>query len=196
MPSAEFFRRFGLFLRRDFLDEEEGRRVLEAVRAAGRTPATVRQAGGGTHYAPETRRTLWADVDDELEAEMRRRYVEIMPEIAEHFERELKQPTALQFLVYGEGDHFNVHRDNSTDREEDPNARKISALLFLNAPGEDEYQGGQLSFYGLLPSDTEGAIGLTLEPEPGLLVAFPAETLHGVEPVTAGLRYTVVAWYC
>jgi predicted 2-oxoglutarate/Fe(II)-dependent dioxygenase YbiX len=36
--------------------------------------------------------------------------------------------------------------------------------------------------------------GLTVDAEPGAVVAFPAEMRHGVLPVSHGERITVVTW--
>jgi len=45
-----------------------------------------------------------------------------------------------------------------------------------------------LNFY-----DQQGMYGLP--GETGLLVAFAAETLHEVSPVTSGERFTIISWF-
>ena len=37
--------------------------------------------------------------------------------------------------------------------------------------------------------------GLTVDAEPGTVVAFPSEMRHGAPPVSHGERFTVVTWF-
>lgn len=62
--------------------------------------------------------------------------------------------------------------------------RAFASIIYLN----DEYEGGAIHFPGL---------GLRPELKPGLLAFFPssADYLHGVEPITAGIRYTFSCFY-
>ena len=77
--------------------------------------------------------------------------------------------------------------------------RPVSAVVFLNAssgqPTFDTYGGGALTFYGLLDDPRAQGLGLRLEAEEGLLVAFRSEITHAVAPVTHGHRYTAVSWF-
>jgi PKHD-type hydroxylase len=63
--------------------------------------------------------------------------------------------------------------------------RKISVVVPLSRP--DEYEGGVLQF-------AQG--GVVTEPGavPGRPVVFPSWLTHQVTPVTAGRRYSLVAW--
>ena len=96
-----------------------------------------------------------------------------------------------QLLVYGPGGHYKPHVDGegkwvnaegltgwrkSLDRD-------LSVVYFLN----DEFEGGELIF---------PALGLLIKPRAGTLVCFPSthEYLHGVSPVTAGQRLSLVTW--
>lgn len=97
----------------------------------------------------------------------------------------------LQLLHYGEGGHYIPHVDAETlftDEDglelwEKTLDRDISVVYFLN----DDFAGGELFFPNL---------DLLIKPEAGTLVCFPADHnyIHGVKPVTAGRRYTVVTW--
>ena len=64
----------------------------------------------------------------------------------------------------------------STDRD-------ISTVIFLN----DDFEGGDFVF---------PEFRVRVKPEPGMLICFPSthQYLHGVEPVTKGVRYTMVNW--
>src|SRR5205085_9991991 len=73
-----------------------------------------------------------------------------------------------------------------------PVRRRVSIVIFLNA---GDYEGGALTFYGLVDDPSWKTFGFALEATPGLLVAFPSHVRHEVTPVTAGDRYTVVDWF-
>jgi predicted 2-oxoglutarate/Fe(II)-dependent dioxygenase YbiX len=97
----------------------------------------------------------------------------------------------LQLLHYGEGGHYIPHVDAETLYTDEDGLelwektldRDLSVVYFLN----DEFEGGELFFPNL---------GLLVKPEAGTLVCFPSDHnyIHGVKPVTAGRRYTVVTW--
>ena len=59
-----------------------------------------------------------------------------------------------------------------------------------STPGDLWRAGPGLTFYDLL----DGVKGLTVDAEPGAVVAFPAEMRPGVLPVSHGERITVVTW--
>lgn len=97
----------------------------------------------------------------------------------------------LQVLHYGTGGHYIPHVDAETlfkddlglDLWEKSLDRDLSVVYFLN----DDFAGGELVFPGL---------DLVVKPRAGTLVCFPADHnyIHGVNPVTAGHRYTLVTW--
>jgi PKHD-type hydroxylase len=64
-------------------------------------------------------------------------------------------------------------------------SRKLSIVLQLSDP--NEYEGGELQ---LLTSGKP----ITMQKKKGLIVAFPAWTLHQVTPVVKGTRQTLVTW--
>ena len=95
------------------------------------------------------------------------------------------RPKALTPLIlarYGPGQMYGSHIDNSmiqgirTD---------VSFTLFLSEP--DEYDGGELVIESVRG---EEAIKLPA----GALFAYPATTLHRVEPVASGSRTVAVGW--
>ncbi len=104
-----------------------------------------------------------------------------------------------QFLVYRPGDFFRPHRDRAVEPEDDvTKRRRISIVVFLNGTGEtilpETFDGGALTFYGLLDDPRLRAVGYPLRAETGLLVAFRSDILHEVTPVSRGERHSVVAW--
>ena len=94
----------------------------------------------------------------------------------------LEQIECLQFSVYNKNQHYIKHTDilpNSTYQ------RKLSFSLQLNDP--ETYKGGDLEFhYTGNPT--------VVQRKQGRLVLFPSFTLHQVNPVTEGPRYSLVGW--
>jgi SM-20-related protein len=100
-----------------------------------------------------------------------------------------------QFLHYREGDFFVAHQDGNTGMTRlDTERRLVSTVIFLSreagSPRPGAHCGGSLVF-----SDYRTASKFHLIGEPGMLVAFRAETTHEITPVTHGERYSIVSWY-
>jgi predicted 2-oxoglutarate/Fe(II)-dependent dioxygenase YbiX len=182
--------RMGLFVADDVLDADALARLRAEMQASRAEPATV--TGEGRNYVDaEQRSTKYAKVSDDLRAGVARRVESLKTRIEEHFGIALGDLEKPQFLVYEPGDFFGVHRDSSEDEDaaDYARARRVSVVVFVN----EEYEGGQLEFYGLLEAKPD--VGLPLDARPGLAVAFRSETPHGVAAVTSGERYTVASWF-
>jgi predicted 2-oxoglutarate/Fe(II)-dependent dioxygenase YbiX len=125
----------------------------------------------------------------------------VQPDIERHFSVRLSGCREPGFLVYGPGDFYRPHQDNSGG----PGLaavvaeRRISMVVFLDSeaasgrPGS--HRGGALTFYELIDEPRLTGRGIPLEGEAGLMVAFRSSVVHGVAPVTDGLRCTVVTWF-
>lgn len=61
----------------------------------------------------------------------------------------------------------------------------IAITLFLSAP--TEYDGGELTIY-------TGGMGAEFKLDAGAAIAYPANTLHHVKPVTRGARNAAILW--
>lgn len=81
---------------------------------------------------------------------------------------------------YREGQRSDWHMDIADDRTTN---RKLTLLVFLSDP--DRYAGGRFVLY---PKSTH------IDQAQGNLLIFPAYLMHKVEPVLAGLRYTLITW--
>jgi len=200
MPNAAFFTRFGLFAEPALLDGELCARVRSEMASARRKQATVQDADDDYAVDEDTRRTKLAQVAPETAALVEKRLLDAKPRIEEHFGIELEGVQKIGFLVYGEGDYFRRHVDRGSDDDADfSRARRVSAVIFLNEEAEDPepgaYGGGALTFYGLFDNGQAEGIGLPVDPERGLLVAFGSDVIHEVTPVTHGERYTIVTWF-
>ena len=86
----------------------------------------------------------------------------------------------MQALRYGIGGHYNFHVDDGPTF-----TRKYSSILMLN----NDFKGGNLCF------NLDGKI-IKMETKPGHVVIWPSNFMfpHGVEPLTEGVRYSVVSW--
>ena len=86
------------------------------------------------------------------------------------------------YLKYDVDGHYHAHVDTFM-KPGDPECRKLTVLLFLN----DEFEGGKLFIQNghekIYPP--QGA---------GTCVVFPSFMMHGVEPVTKGIRRSIVTW--
>jgi hypothetical protein len=86
-----------------------------------------------------------------------------------------------EFLMYDIHGKYETHTDTFHARSNE--TRKLTVLAFLN----DDFEGGkfyiQNSHERMYPQQT-----------PGTVLIFPSFMPHGVEPVTKGIRYSVVTW--
>ena len=88
----------------------------------------------------------------------------------------------LQFTKYeAPSGYYGKHVDDSPFVP----VRKLSFTLQLSDP--DEYEGGDLCLH-YMNEPTK------VNRKRGLVAVFPSWTLHEVEPVTKGTRYSLVAW--
>jgi predicted 2-oxoglutarate/Fe(II)-dependent dioxygenase YbiX len=92
-----------------------------------------------------------------------------------------------QLLRYPPGGKYNRHAD-AEHQDAQGNwrralSRDYSVILYLN----DDFAGGELEMVNQQ---------LTIQPEPGMLLAFPSDRgfLHAVLPTTSGVRYALVSW--
>lgn len=86
-----------------------------------------------------------------------------------------------EFLIYKPEGHYTAHVD--TFHQHSDKTRKLTALAFLN----DDFEGGKFWI------DADGNKKYPPQ-EKGTVIVFPSFMLHGVEPVTKGIRYSVVTW--
>jgi len=200
MPGADFFARLGLYCERDFLDRAVCDRLCREAKAAPTHDSLVGR-GGSLVVDESERKSKRAQLAPETSALVSSLLRQAMPKIAAHFALELQECQEPQLLRYASGDFFIPHRDSYKDAGEleRVRVRVASVVIFLNRaadpPGEMEYSGGALTLYGLMKKPGSEEFGMPLDAEPGLLVAFPSETLHEVQPVAAGERFTLVSWY-
>jgi SM-20-related protein len=200
MIGAAFFARMGLFVFPNFLSPNICAKLRSALVSSEWKRAPVAEGGQDT-YDEGHRKTKQHTIDNLSEKEMHVRLLAIRPQLESHFHMPLSGCQTPRFLSYSVGDFFRAHADTADDADlhEEIKARKVSAVVFINRnaqEGPETYSGGALVLYGLFPDDSQlKSKGFPLQPEEGLLIAFPSRMMHEVQPVTRGKRYSIVTWY-
>ena len=173
-----------VFTQPAFLSPGECRQIRAAMDRARPEPGEVL----GDTVAPreEIRRVLSLDVDEDTIAFVERRLDAQREAVSACFALALDTREGSGFLRYLAGGFYAPHRDRG-DVPAWPDAarRRVALVSFLN----EGFTGGELRVWLDAPEP------VTLVPREGLLVAFPAEALHEVTVVTAGIRDAVVDWF-
>lgn len=86
-----------------------------------------------------------------------------------------------EFLMYDVNGKYKTHTDTFHNRSTE--VRKLTVLAFLN----DDFEGGK--FY-----IANGHERFYPEQKKGTVLIFPSFMPHGVEPITKGIRYSIVSW--
>ena len=89
-----------------------------------------------------------------------------------------------QFTEYPEGGFYDWHMDCDVNMQHEPPVRKISMTLLLNDPSE--FEGGDLELM---------APGKFAELKQGHAIIFASFLNHRVNPVTRGIRQSLVCWF-
>ena len=183
-----------LFLLRNFLDVETCAKLRAELTEAPTTQAPVYIQGSEGTIHETIRKTTSVHPPSETFTDIHSRLFEQRAALEAHFGEPLRDCERPQFLRYQAGDFFVRHQDGNTKQLDFDHlrVRRISIVVFLNdfanEPQDGCYSGGLLNFYA--EDDTFGLTG-----ETGLLVAFSADTLHEVSPVTSGERFTVISFF-
>jgi predicted 2-oxoglutarate/Fe(II)-dependent dioxygenase YbiX len=86
------------------------------------------------------------------------------------------------YLKYDVNGHYRAHVDTFMNPNA-PECRKLTVLVFLN----DDFEGGKLFIQN-------GHEKIYPPQNAGTCVVFPSFMMHGVEPVTKGIRRSIVTW--
>jgi len=202
MPFPDFFEQFGLYSEYEFLSEQFCERLCSEMTNATAVTGWVWNPETGDNVKEEVKkRKEYLGLPDDYQLQIREKLLQLMPQMAGHFGVELKDVQPIKFTRYDEGDYYRMHLDISPHSPAPAiiNDRKVSVIIFVNQEGEDldegDYVGGNLTFYGLLNDRNWQNVGLPLESEAGLLIAFRPNIFHEVTPVTAGSRLTITTWF-
>lgn len=189
-PAAHF----NLFLNRNFLDADACANLKAELNLSPTTQAPVYIEGTEGTIHESVRKTTSLHPSAETISQVHQRLLSQKSALESHFGLDLNDCEPPQFLRYEKGDFFVRHQDGNTKQLDFDHlrVRRISIVVFLNdfsnVPDANCYSGGLLHFY-----DQQDMYGLP--GETGLLVAFSADTLHEVSPVTSGERFTIISWF-
>jgi PKHD-type hydroxylase len=89
-----------------------------------------------------------------------------------------------QFTEYPQGGFYDWHMDCDVNMGHEPPVRKISMTVLLNDPSE--FEGGHLELM---------APGKFAELKQGHAICFASFLNHRVNPVTRGMRQSLVVWF-
>ena len=194
MAASEPAAHFNLFLLRNFLDADDCAKLKAQLVVSPTTQAPVYIEGAeGTIHESIRKTTSLHPSPGTVEVVHERLFAQ-KSALESHFDLSLTDCEPPQFLRYEQGDFFVRHQDGNTQQLDFDHlrVRRISIVVFLNDFAADAqpncYSGGLLNFY-----DEQRTYGLP--GETGLLVAFTADTLHEVSPVTSGERFTIISWF-
>jgi len=185
---------FNLFLLRNFLDADACASLKAELNDSPTTQAPVYIEGTEGTIHEDIRKTTSLHPSAETKSQVHERLLSQKSALETHFGLNLNNCEPPQFLRYQKGDFFVRHQDGNTHQLDFDHLRirRISIVVFLNdfsaEPEANCYSGGLLQFYD--QQETYGLPG-----ETGLLVAFTADTMHEVSPVTSGDRFTIISWF-
>ena len=87
-------------------------------------------------------------------------------------------PEYTDLVLWREGQHMNIHRDDLPPHFEH---RLYSSIVYLTS-----CHGGATVF---------PTLGIDVPPDAGRMIAYPSSLPHGVRPVVSGKRHTLASWY-
>lgn len=166
------------------LDRATCAAICREMDAAPNAPSTIVR-----EYAlidEDYRRSRRAQMSEPTIARVNAILRDIAARAAAHFRTPIDRHEDPQFLVYEPGGFFRPH----TDDEPHMKQRKVSVVIFL----DDEHEGGELAFYGLVPGPHAEEQGLPFRAEVGTLIGFPSSITHEVLTVGQNRRYSIVSW--
>lgn len=166
---------------REFADQREGQR-LKVIDDDKSTPDNI------VRVLDERRVTEHIDLSERQQAVndlMQNAFVDLADKCVGKSLDWFERPGLMR---YREGGFYYRHADSEN---QDPDTktwhkvidRDLSMLIYLN----DDFEGGELSFYNL---------NYQVRPRAGAAVMFPSghRYLHQAETVTKGIRYAIVSW--
>ncbi|WP_089724802.1 2OG-Fe(II) oxygenase [Candidatus Thiosymbion oneisti] len=199
LDQLTLLERLGVFIIRDFIDIQLCRQMLAEARQVKRFhPGLVSEE---RKLDEDTRKVLVTRLSKPVVQTVGGKLGAIKPQLEAKFKVELVDHQGPDFLFYREGGFYGPHRDRAGG---DSQRRRVTVVIFVNGERQagksdatkiDAYEGGNLVFYSLLEGERAARIGLSLNGQPGLLVAFDSAVLHEVKPVTRGDRVTIATWF-
>ena len=191
----------GFFVEKNFFCAELCSTIQDEIKLAPKQLTKIFQDNYNSVVDEETRKSHIAEILEPTRCLVKSRLDALKQKLEAHFQMVLTDYDEPSFLLYKQGDFFAPHKDRNTEENEPDivKRRKVSVVIFLNnqkqTPTDNAYCGGALTFYGLMRDSRAANYGFPLSGQTGLLVAFPSDIMHEVQPVTWGERYTIVTWF-
>ena len=146
-------------------------------------------SGGGANYENiRSTKVAWVPREPRTDALYRRMEEAVLELNARYFRFDLSGLAMFQYAVYGgaEGGHFDWHKDYGRDPN-DPAQEPRKLTLSLQLSEASDYEGCELQ--------VRAGNKIDIAPKArGTLIAFPANVLHQVTPITRGQRRSLVIW--
>tara|TARA_R100000541_G_scaffold53616_1_gene61772 strand:- start:10 stop:603 length:594 start_codon:yes stop_codon:yes gene_type:complete len=144
----------------------------------------INRPGGGTDTKKRITKISWIPFQ-----EMGHMYQDLNKFIQQANENhfgfgDIRVTEQAQFTEYPEGGFYDWHMDCDVNMQHEPPVRKISMTLLLNDPSE--FEGGDLELM---------APGRYAELKQGHAIIFASFLNHRVNPVTRGMRQSLVVWF-
>jgi predicted 2-oxoglutarate/Fe(II)-dependent dioxygenase YbiX len=185
---------------RGFLSPQECRDLIAEIDARPHAAPHVLGEKGEAGVDPDAWRSRAVELSRTSLEWIERRLWAVMPKLRERFDCEVAEVGEIGAFLYRKDDHFEPHEDTGKAGEVPDHVarRKISLVVALSdgAGAKPDFGGGELHIYpGFDPSSGDRRAQVArVRYRPGLLIAFPASTIHRVTPVTRGRRYSIVTW--
>ena len=165
---------------------DQCRQIIECGRRQKPEQAQVgmNKPGGGTDTSKRVTTISWVPFK-EMEPMYRDLYKFIQAANENHFGfGDIRVTEQAQFTEYPEGGFYDWHMHCDTNMAHAPPVRKISMTLLLNDPSE--FEGGHLEL---------GAKNNFAKLKQGHAICFASFINHRVQPVTRGVRQSLVVWF-
>lgn len=181
-----------IYVADDAMDEETCRRVRAAMDAGVPEPTEVIE--DDLTRADEIRRASHIEVDEAVFALIDEHLDAQRDAIAAFFGQPLAMREGVSLLRYEAGGFYKPHVDRADLPAWPPAARRaFTVVLFLASSRDVDVAGGFSG--GALRLFPDGEASVDIVPQRGMLVAFPAGTVHEVLPVVDGHRDAIVDWF-
>ncbi len=195
MSNFDLLAKLGVFVRPNFLEPELAAQVVASSEAAPVDWLGTVDDDGVVRQVDEVSQLKVMNSPAPLRTLITERLDAARPQLEDFFKLSLGRQNTQKFISYRAGDFIRPHRDQLPETR----PGEITTIIFLNnenneveAPDGDGYVGGALFLYGLIQKEGWQDYGFQIRGETGLLVAFPAHTIHEVTPVIEGTRFTFV----
>ena len=96
----------------------------------------------------------------------------------------------IQFTIYKKGQYYDWHRDTKIAHFKSGKIRKLSVTVNLN----DDYEGGEMYVDSEENYMKPAPQKLEMLQKAGSITVFPSDIWHKVDPVTKGVRHSLVVW--